>query len=993
MKPTLNLAKFLRKALKCACVLFPMVFFACSLNASRVVIEFKEKQSSNKSNELASNLLRVVNGSDKRMNFYLSLSLPSGWSSIKAPGVLYQVEPGDSMFIPVKLVFKGHGEGNVSYVVTANLLAESNKLQFASASWYLQIIKESDWVASVNKMESFFINNADTSSFSIHVKNSGNSAEWFSIKLAPHHQLEVFSKGQTTEVPAFFNFSLPANSDSTFEFFVKARPNEKKSYTTQNSREYNSHSGEKYPLRIMVQTQHQDQTPDRIWKSTVNFKRNSNEVKFNEFSRMVLPLTVEAHLDNMLKDATSLNLNLYGNASLRHSRALSYRFQSFFSEQYYNQRAYRGDYYYLGYFAPKTEIEVGNITGWGNFGQTPSGKGASVKQRFGRHRVGVIYVQNPDLFAKASVRTAGVRHEMELKKFNIVSYYQQSRSDFSKTSGKLLTTGGDMRFRHQHVFSTRIGASTENHFGAASPFTTNGFGGTFSYSGVVRKFNLRFTSDYGSPYYTGFQGVFNLAYGVAYKHNLKYTWSFNNSFYQQNPIYFDAQGNKFTSIPSRSERYELRLAVNNKVNNYSVRAAYYMDNLLNIRYMTRGAGFDYHPVTRSQVRFVATAFASYIKLLEFDIKDYFTAQVRTSFRYRSFTTNVRYNYGPYQAFEHIRFSQYRINHQSVFINSYYGFWIKANMISLEPSINYSYETLYKKSRFSLRPELFYFSKTGWQFSAYAEILSSSQKISRLEDINGGENMQQSSSYKDLLVGMSVKKQFGVPIPGSRFFTATVVVFKDLNGNLKQDKNEEALENVLINIKPSSVDSTLDDDLRSLMEKGEDVITNEKGIVYLRNLPRGKYLITTRSLVDNSRWFPGEPMEVLLDRSREIPIAFSRGVQLTGSISVDYSMTSARTRDAEISRIRVTAVDSAGRVYSSLTSNEGKFEMYLPVGDYRITINQNAIDDNFVLEQNFIQLTLNGNTDSYSINFHIHEKERTLKVKKFAKDGTLLQEQK
>jgi len=969
-----------------------LCFMVFSAHAGRVTVEFRQAESTNKSNELASNMLRIVNGSDRQLSFYLGLSLPAGWVSIKSSESLYRLQPGDSMFIPVKLVFKGTSEGNVSYVVSAMLLSEAERMQFASASWYLQITKNSDWVATVNKKEAFFINNSDTSSFALQVRNTGNAAEWFSLKLLPHFQLEVFNIMNMDEVFSAGNFFLPPSADTTFHFIVRLHKTERNTYQTEYSGE-ESRGGMTYPLRIALQTQHQDNTPDRAWKAVINFKRNSNEVRYNEYSRKVLPLTAELRMENLMKNSTSLNLNMYGTAEFSKSRSLIYRWQTFFANQFYELQSYKGDYYYLSYLAPRTQIELGSITGWGTLGLTPSGKGISGIQSFGKHRVGLLYIQSPDFNVSPSIKSIGARHDMELKKLSLSNYIQQSVNGLSKTNAKTFATKADFRFRHQHIFSARMGLSTENHYGAPTPFTKNGMGASFNYTGLIRKFSVRVATDFGSPYYTGYQGIFNLNYGASYKRNEKYTWTLNNALYRQNPVYFDALGNQYKPGSSRSDRYELRLSINNKSNNYMVRAAYYLDDLLSIRYKTRGAGFDFHPVSKSNIRFSSTLFASYIKLIDYDIKDYFTMQLRSSFRYKSLTTNIRYNYGPYQAYEHLQFAEYGINHQSIYANAYYGFWIHPGLISMEPSINYSYETLYKKGRVSLRPEIFYFSKTGWTFNAFAEFMHSSQKISRLEDLGNMENPQQSSSYQDLNVGIGLKKSFGIPLPGKRFCTVSIVVFKDLNGNMKQDKNEEALENMLINIKPVNNDSVGDDGMRMLAERGEDVITDAKGRVFLRNLSQGKYIITTRPLVENSRWFPGEPMEIILDRSKEIVVPFSRGVQVTGSISVDYSLVSSRRKDLDLSRIRVSAVDSAGRVYSGLTGSTGNFELYLPVGDYRISMNQSALDDNFIMEQNMILLTLTGNTDSYNINFHLREKERSLNVKKFTNDGTLIEEKK
>src|SRR5688500_17482949 len=97
------------------CALFMFLLLSTSASAEKVLVEFKQRQTLQKSNELASNMLRVVNNTTKTLNFTLTLNLPVGWSRIGASNTPYSLEAGDSMFIPVKLVFKGKEEGDISY--------------------------------------------------------------------------------------------------------------------------------------------------------------------------------------------------------------------------------------------------------------------------------------------------------------------------------------------------------------------------------------------------------------------------------------------------------------------------------------------------------------------------------------------------------------------------------------------------------------------------------------------------------------------------------------------------------------------------------------------------------------------------------------------------------------------------------------------------------------------------------------------------------------
>jgi hypothetical protein len=232
----------------------------------------------------------------------------------------------------------------------------------------------------------------------------------------------------------------------------------------------------------------------------------------------------------------------------------------------------------------------------------------------------------------------------------------------------------------------------------------------------------------------------------------------------------------------------------------------------------------------------------------------------------------------------------------------------------------------------------------------------------------------------------VKKQFGVPVTARKYFTTSIIIFKDLNGNGRQDKNEEAIENVLVSIKPVDSDSA-GEEKSILNDRGEEVITDSKGHVTFRNLPRGNYRITAKPLMENSGWFAGLEQEITLDKSREVEIPFTHGVRILGSISVDKSVFSTdRNKNPDLDRIRITAVDSAGKTYSTLTAPDGKFEIYVPAGDYRVSINQKAIGGSFIIDQSTIPVSLAGGMEAYNISFHMREKERQVKVKKFGKDG-------
>ena len=81
-------------------------------------------------------------------------------------------------------------------------------------------------------------------------------------------------------------------------------------------------------------------------------------------------------------------------------------------------------------------------------------------------------------------------------------------------------------------------------------------------------------------------------------------------------------------------------------------------------------------------------------------------------------------------------------------------------------------------------------------------------------------------------------------------TLHAVIFKDLNGNHKQDSNEEGVENMLVNVRALSVLTASEDSAQIKGTNGEDLISNHKGEIDYENIPSGIYQIKCVSLVSN-----------------------------------------------------------------------------------------------------------------------------------------------
>ena len=341
--------------------------------------------------------------------------------------------------------------------------------------------------------------------------------------------------------------------------------------------------------------------------------------------------------------------------------------------------------------------------------------------------------------------------------------------------------------------------------------------------------------------------------------------------------------------------------------------------------------------------------------------------------------SLRYFYGPTQLIEQSRFIGDKINPQSVNIIGSYDYWFGNGKLLLTTTGSLQYQTYFEKYSLRLRPELFYYAKSGIRFSFYMAFLTGAQHANPLAMDVPNRTPFEPTSNTEFNMGFGIRKQIGVPIPGKKFVSAKIIVFKDLNGNGKQDKGEDGLTNILINVKALHLFNHTEDSTEVMY--GEDLVTNTKGEVYYDNIPAGVYALKTVSLVNQGEWMDAGAREMTIDSKADILIPLTKGIKLTGSLLVAREKYSDETL-VDVSRIRVTAVDSIGKTYSVLTDKNGGFSMYLPMGVYNISINEAALGEKFILQQNRISLDLSKYTGNYIVNFNAVEKRRKMEIRKF-----------
>lgn len=922
--------------------------------------------------DVASNLFRVNNNTGKTVRFHLNYSLPSGWSVLGKTDKEFALNDNDSLFIPVRVIPDKNIQGGTSYVITI-ILASDKNVQFAAENWYVSMPSVSKWTAQLPVKSQFFINSVDSSGFTVYIKNDGNADENIRLTLIPDRRLEILRQSDGGALIRSFTVPVSAGGDTTLIFPVICKP----SMTINKGRDADLKSTptkESYSIQVIAKST----SSPKSWSATMQFTKAGNLARLYEYGRTSVPLTLEANVYDVLSNGTTMSLDAYGNTAFKGGRLLNYRFQTVFVTNFLNENSLLGNNHYIGYFDNNSSLEIGEVNGWGR--SLLTGRGIKGSYRYGINTIGGILTRSPGFFNKYQSEGYGFYHNLKWKKFVLNNNYSTNRNVRIDMSNQLISSMLAVKLNTYHQFSIGGGYSIDHSLGKSAL----GYGYDFNYSGSHRNFCFTVGNSHGSPEYVLARGVDMYSTRTTWSKNQKNTFAFSSQNFTQHPSYF-VNGSLLDGNYIRSDRYEFRWGINSKTSSVAIKPSYQWDENRSIRVATKLVGFEYNAKNISHVRVSMTGSMGYSKAVDYTLPEFFVSRFTTYARWEKFYLSLRYTYGPTQLAEQVRFLHDKINPQSVYLIGSYDYWMMNNKILLSTTGNMVYETYFKKVNLRLRPELFYYSGNGIRFSFYASFFTSSQGANPMVDELSGKGAFEKISNTEMNMGFGIRKQFGIPVPGKKFVTMRVIVYKDANGNHKQDANEEGVENMLINVRAKSLFN--EDSVSYKTDNGEDMISNEKGEIIYENIPAGIYAIKCTALTQNGEWFDSDNHERKVDSKQTIYIALTKGVRVTGSILLERDKYTNVESNIDLSRIRVTAVDSSGKSYSVLTDYKGGFVINLPASQYILSINDAALGSGFMFIQNKMNIDLSKNFENFSITFNAAERKRKMEIKKFdGKEG-------
>ena len=931
--------------------------------------------------QIISNILKIYNNSDKEINFRFDIIAPGNWKRIE---LQYEntIAISDTVFLPIVLIPGKDIEAGTEIIINAFILDEDGN-QIGSNYFSIRTEKMVSWQINIEPSSTFYFkNNENSKRFNLNVANSGNSKQdiFVSYKSLNGGLILKDTNGNIVKSP---NYTLGLDKfNDTILTHVASITNERvrnhRKIATVNYIPNVNQDQKKYTMYI--NSSEANGIGDNVYKkgNRVNFIKLPNETNINEFGYAYLPLTVEANFQNILDENAFMSLNLRGFKQLNSKASINYFAQLNYNQSYYTSNAIENSPWYIGYFDDKKTLQIGQ-TSSDIIGINGIGKGIRASYSYlENHKTGAFYVKSPGFFKSRIAESYGLSHSFRLNNnFRITGKIGGQTNQARGTEIQAYSIQPNFNILKKHyfnligAFTNRTNTLSSNNFPSAKVSGAL-FGANYSSNFLDKKLRINLSARYNDKEFSSgslkrnsyqHRTIYNINekwdvyLANRYQNTDNYNPTTNTLFFKQelltNSVVFSTQSKGGAFQPGLF--YDYRSTLRNKLN---YRGA-------SIRYST----FDFiqNYLTSASIR---AGYSRPINASEQRKVDFFTLQFSSIIRYKVWNFTMRYNYGLFTASSFQNRETTSTSPQDLRLSLQNQYQFKNEHLVLETSGIYNYNNSFNSHVFGLFPKLIYFTNSGWMFSANINYNFSTRKYNPLlvsdtifpvvfED-------PQRTYTNDVFVGASVRKEFGVPIPFVKNNSASIefVAFYDINGNRIKDGDEPAIENVVMRLGTKEVMSQYD------------------GTASIKNIPIGTYPLMVFSLEELKGWFPNTDDSILVFNNSTVYIPFARGIKVYGDVVLDRQKIAVAdtSKPFDLSRIKITA--SNGKVFNTLTDINGRFEFYMPNGDYTITMDENILGNRYKLSRNNIPLQLKNVKGGVYVSFFITEKRKKVVIKEF-----------
>ncbi len=905
------------------------------------------------------NVVKIINQSAQPQTFTFQITVPSGWQLLGSEKQELTLSPLDSTMIPVRVAVSENVRGDIGYSIIA-AVSDSRGNLIKNEYSFVKVPREVDLKVKFLTRFEYLDQQTGYAPIKVKVENRGNREELVSLNLEADNYLGI----GTARLKNFIqDVNIPPYTDSTLTFDIYL---DKQIETSRDL------------FRIDVQAKTIDSTYHSIsWLKNLSYTY-SNYIP--ESRRLIVAeLFARGLFSNYAKPAYASIIQ--GNILLRKQREVYFFYNN--DNTTPAENLYRYNRMWLGFRDSKYFFQLGDINK--SIESSLYGRGANAGisiKKFKFEATATQRVINPQNNFGAEFEVSPTQNFG----FKLGGVYTESLKEI------FTSRIGILGLRFAPIKNLRFGyelAYNQVNFGNANDtiFTKEALGNTAYVNYNTRKisFSSRLKSGQrflNSSYNGRSELMSQFVYNINDKNNLQY--------------YIIDNRNK----PGDFRSYNITLQPFTNFHKQLVTWGYFPNK--RVHFFT-GPGFEFNssdifPVIKRGEDYFSTLVYNYNlgfrfkgekpgssltaqiftgfvnvghKPVHFVDSTFSIPDTRAKFNYQYFSLNLRqprwgfqamYTNGPRSIYE--QFSWYYAARPTRILRvmPYFDSYIYKETLRLQINVSYSNDLVSKSSYSNITSQLFWYLPKDWQLR-FLNVYTIQSRVTPTEAVERFQNMYFEAS---------VRKEFGFQQPYLKFYTLRLIFFKDYNGNRIMNENEPGIKNVLVNIQ--RVDS---ENMEFADFTSGELLSNQYGEVIYEKIPAGIYELSYNPVGNEAGTFSKADIDVKFTLSKDMTlyIPFVEKNKVFGRIILNRSKLSGLGK-VDVSNIRITATDSRGNTYSTLTDKNGEFVIYAPITDeYVVTIN-NIFYENFDLRQNNFRVQFNG-YKQFEVNFVFDEKIRRI----------------
>jgi hypothetical protein len=934
-----------------------------------------------KKGRIVSNVLKVVNHGQRPVRFTVDALFPGGWTRIDDANKLYIAQPRDTAIVPIIISPTKLVNGDTEIIINTFVI-DQNGQQIGNNFFTLTTKKTVAWgIGLQNNTTYYFKNDENYKDFKFTIDNNGNYRQDVFLSFStPRKDLILADTLNNPLDDPNKTFTLDAGESREFAYRAIATTFNERNRQRISINNFLPTTNREKQTRILVvnSSEPRIQKTELQKRTKVNFVKLPNEIEASPYGYPYLPLIVDINAQNVLDERSFLSINLQGFKQLDQNSSLIYFTQFNYSNSFFTNEAFANAPWYVGYFDEKKTIEIGQVNGE-LIGAAAGGKGIKASYRFNdQHRAGAFFTNSAGLFnTRNGITSYGAWYRLRYNKdIRLRANVGRSQNNLANRSTTVATLQPSIRLLDRHNIALLTGYSLLEFDRDNASISRNGFllGTNYATAAFDRKLRVNFNVRYNDQYFSNGTNE-RLFVNNRMTYDLKNDWlAIFAGNYQKIRIF---NGNTEQFLFNQETFFSnFSFSKTTETGSYQPGLFYEYRDFPNNAFSTRGVNFRYATFDLER-NFLSSVFirAGYARPRnndQIELREYFSFEANGLFRYRTWNVTARYNLGTFSAVSLQQNQNENLTPQSIRLSLQNQYLFPDRHFTLETSLIYSFNNIFKNHTLGLFPQLFYFNDTGWRFGIGANYIYTTSDFSSVFDFNDPNNPNQQNLgptvNSDFNLNFNLRKEFGIPIPFTEKEAATteLLTFLDINGNGIKDKDETSLQNVVIKLNRNEVISDFD------------------GSAKMKNLKYGKYKLEVFSLEELSGWFPNVQDSIVMDQDGITHIPFVRGVKVYGDVIVDRQKIAVTDdKPLDLSRIKITAV-KGDKVYNTLTNRDGRFEFYLPFGEYTITMDEGILGERFRVTRNNLLVRLRNNQDGAYVSFYIVEKRRKVIFKDFTK---------